>query len=173
MRTSSIAALQPVSSTSLSGSMLSYPVSALEVVCSIAFLETSLWEKTAGEILVSRVLVLVLECFRKYVSRRLPPAKKGNLPSQVVCARGKGNPAGDASEIEKGNGDVRDYNIRKAAAAVLCDTSTRCTYSSLEPLVPGAAYVVYQAGSTCSRARYQQRELLLQRERGLNRNTCI
>ena len=51
------------------------------------------------------------------------------------------------------------------------DTSTRCTYCSLEPLVPGAAYLVYQAGSTCSRARYQQCELLLQRERGLNRNT--
>ena len=28
----------------------------------------------------------------------------------------KKNPAGDASEIEKGNGDVRDYNIRTAAA---------------------------------------------------------
>ena len=40
------------------------------------------------------------------------------------------------------------------------DTSTRCTFSSLEPHVPGAAYLVYQAGSTCSRARYQQRELL-------------
>ena len=40
------------------------------------------------------------------------------------------------------------------------DTSTRCTYSSLDPLVPGAAYLVYQARSTCSRARYQQRELL-------------
>ena len=51
-----------------------------------------------------------------------------------------------------------DYNIR-TAAAVLYDTSTRCTYSSLEPLVPGAAYLVYQAGSTCARARYQQREL--------------
>ena len=51
---------------------------------------------------------------------------------------------------------------------------TRCTYSGLEPLVSGAAYLVYQAGSTCSRARYQQRELLLQLERGLNRNTtCI
>ena len=74
----------------------------------------------------------------------------------------KKNPAGDAFEIEKGNGDVRDYNIR-TAAAVLYDTSTRCTYSSLEPLVPGAAYLVYQAGSTYSRARYQQRELLLQR----------
>ena len=47
---------------------------------------------------------------------------------------------------------MRDYNIRTAAAAVLYDTSTRCTYSSLEPLVPGAAYLVYQAGSTCSRA---------------------
>ena len=56
-------------------------------------------------------------------------------------------------EIEKGNGDVRDYNIRAAAGAVLYDTSTRCTYSSLEQLVPGAAYLVYQAGSTCSRAR--------------------
>ena len=41
-----------------------------------------------------------------------------------------------------GNGDVRDYNIRTVAAAVLYDTSTRCTYSSLEPLVPGAAYLV-------------------------------
>ena len=36
---------------------------------------------------------------------------------------------------------MRDYNVRKAAAAVLYDTSTRCTYSSLEPLVPGAAYI--------------------------------
>ena len=80
----------------------------------------------------------------------------------------KKNPAGDDSEIEEGDGDVRDYNIRTAAAAVLYDTSTRCTYPSLEPLVPGAAYLVYQAGSTCSRARYQQRELLLQRERGVN-----
>ena len=42
---------------------------------------------------------------------------------------------------------MRDYNIR-TAAAVLYDTSTRCTYSSPEPLVPGAAYLVYQAGST-------------------------
>ena len=88
-------------------------------------------------------------------------------------ARVKKYPAGDAFEIEKVNGDVRDYNRRTAAAAVLYDTSTRCTYSSLERLVPGAAYLVYQAGSRRSRARYQQRELLLQRERGLNRNTCI
>ena len=29
----------------------------------------------------------------------------------------------------------------------------------------------HQAGSTCSRARWQQRDLLLQRERGLNGNT--
>ena len=48
---------------------------------------------------------------------------------------------------------MRDYNIR-TAAVVLYDTSTRCAYSSLEPLVPGAAYLVYQAGSTCSRARW-------------------
>ena len=55
----------------------------------------------------------------------------------------KQNPAGDAFKIEKGNGDVRDYNIRTAAAVVvLYDTSTRCTYSSLEPLVPGVAYLV-------------------------------
>ena len=46
------------------------------------------------------------------------------------------------SKFEKGNGDVRDYNIRTAAAVVLYDTSTRCTYSSLEPLVPGDAYLV-------------------------------
>ena len=36
---------------------------------------------------------------------------------------------------------MRDYNIRTAAAA-LYDTSTRCTHSSLEPLVPGEAYLV-------------------------------
>ena len=55
----------------------------------------------------------------------------------------KQNSAGDAFEIEKGNGDVRDYNVRTAAeAVVLYDTSTRRTYSSLEPLVPGAAYLV-------------------------------
>ena len=72
---------------------------------------------------------------------------------RCVCARGKKNPAGDAFEIEKGNGDMRDYDIRTAAAAILYDTSSRCTYSSLEPLVPGAGYLVYQAGSICSRAR--------------------
>ena len=38
---------------------------------------------------------------------------------------------------------MRDYNIRTAAAVVLFDTSTRCTYSSLKPLVPGAAYTWY------------------------------
>ena len=37
---------------------------------------------------------------------------------------------------------MRDYNIRTAAAVVLYDTSIRSTYSSLEPLVPGAAYLV-------------------------------
>ena len=37
---------------------------------------------------------------------------------------------------------MRDYNTRTAAAVVLYDRSTRCTYSSLEPLVPGAAYLV-------------------------------
>ena len=55
----------------------------------------------------------------------------------------KHNPAGDTFEIEKGNGDACDHNIRTAAAAVvLYDTSTLCTYSSLEHLVPGAAYLV-------------------------------
>ena len=66
------------------------------------------------------------------------PLKKVNcLPTNFwcVCAinRGKQNPGGDAFETEKGNGDVRDYNIR-TAAVVLYDTSTRCTYSSLEPV---------------------------------------
>ena len=54
----------------------------------------------------------------------------------------KKNPAGDDSEIEEGDGDVRDYNIRTAAVVVLYDKSTRCTYSSLESLVPGAVYLV-------------------------------
>ena len=66
------------------------------------------------------------------------------MPSQVfgvVRARGTQNLAGDAFEIEKGNEDVREYNIR-TAAVVLYDTNTCCTYSSLEPLAPGAAYLV-------------------------------
>ena len=42
----------------------------------------------------------------------------------------------------------RDVSIRNSLRSNY-DTSTRCTYSTLEPL-----------GSTCSRARYQQRELL-------------
>ena len=37
---------------------------------------------------------------------------------------------------------MRDCIIRTAAAVALYDTSTRCTYSSLEPLVPGAACLV-------------------------------
>ena len=86
---------------------------------------------------------------RKYVSKHVlafRQKKKIAFPPSFwcVCARSKQNPAGDAFEIEEGNGDVRDCNIRTAAAAavVLYDTSTRCTYSSLEPLVPGAAYLV-------------------------------
>ena len=57
----------------------------------------------------------------------------------------------------------RDVSIRNSLRSNYTskyDTSTRCTYSSLEPHVPGAAYLVYQAGSTYSRARYQQRDLL-------------
>ena len=85
---------------------------------------------------------------RKYVSKNVLAFRIKNQIAfppgfWCVCARGKKKTAGDAFEIEKGNGDVRDYNIRTAAAAaVLYDTSTRCTYSSLEPLVPGAAYLV-------------------------------
>ena len=44
---------------------------------------------------------------------------------------------------------MRDHNIR-TAAVVIYDTSTRCTYSSLEPLVPGEAY------NTWYLARYMQ-----------------
>ena len=76
----------------------------------------------------------MLSAKKKYIA--FPPS------FWCVCARGKQNPAGDAFEIEKGNGDVLGYNIRTAAAVVLYDASARCTYSSLEPLVPGAAYLV-------------------------------
>ena len=93
-----------------------------------------------------RVRILI-ECLRNYVSKKLlafREKKQIALPPSFWCVydRGKQNPAGDAFEIEKGNGDVRDYNRRTAAAVVLYDTSTRCMYSSLAPLVPGAAYLV-------------------------------
>ena len=94
-------------------------------------------------------MFISLECLQKYVSNNLlafREKKQIAFPSfWCVCAinRGKPNPAGDPFEIEKGKRDVRDYNIRSTAAAVvLYDSSTRCTYSSLEPLVPGAAYLV-------------------------------
>ena len=93
-------------------------------------------------------------CENTFLKIYLPSAKIVNCRPSFWCvgARGKQNLEGDAFEYGKGNGDVRDCNIRTAAAVVLYDTSTRCSYSSLEPLVPGAAYLVYQAGSTCSRA---------------------
>ena len=95
---------------------------------------------------ILRVSEQYVECLRKYVSKNLLAfrQKKVNcLPTKFlgVCGRGKQNFAGDASETVNGNGDVRDCNVR-TAAVVLYDTSTRCTYSGLEPLVPGAAYLV-------------------------------
>ena len=39
--------------------------------------------------------------------------------------------------------------MRTAAAVVLYDTTTRCTYSSLEPLLPGAAYIPGTWYGTC------------------------
>ena len=63
---------------------------------------------------------------RKYVLKNyLPSAKKRKFafPPSFWCLyainRGKQNPAGDAFEIEKANGDVRDYNKRTAVAVVL------------------------------------------------------
>ena len=83
-------------------------------------------------------------CENTFLKIYLPSAKIVNCRPSFWCvgARGKQNLEGDAFEYGKGNGDVRDCNIRTAAAVVLYDTSTPCTYSSLEPLVPGAAYLV-------------------------------
>ena len=78
---------------------------------------------------IIHLFVLILGCLRKYVSKKLlafREKKQIALPPSFWCVydRGKQNPAGDAFEIEKGNGDVRDYNRRTAAAVVLYDTST-------------------------------------------------
>ena len=53
---------------------------------------------------------------------------------------------------------MRDYNMRTAASVVLYDTSTRCTYSGLEPLVPGAAYLVrhMQAPNTLCKSEVRE-----------------
>ena len=84
----------------------------------------------------------------------LPSAKKSKLPSHqvfgVFALEANKIVQASPSKIEKGNGDVRDCNIRAAIAAVLYDTSTRCTHASLEHLVPGVAYLVpgtVQAGT--------------------------
>ena len=97
---------------------------------------------------MSRHMFFLLIAFAKvrfYVY--LSSAKdKFAFPPRFWCvwARGKQNPAGDGFKVDKrdGDGDVRDYTICTAAAVVLYDTSTRCTYSSLEPLIPGEAHLV-------------------------------
>ena len=65
----------------------------------------------------------IIECLRKCVLKNVVAfrsKKQIAFPPSFWCvsARGKRNPAGDASEIEKGNGDVRDYNIRTAAVVL-------------------------------------------------------
>ena len=56
----------------------------------------------------------------------------------------KQNPAGDASEVEKGNGDVRDYNIRSYTYSSSIVRVTRCTYfqsrASRSRCIPGTWY---------------------------------
>ena len=97
---------------------------------------------------------------RKYVSKSLlafREKKQIAFPPSFwcVCDRGKQNPAGDAFELEKGNGDVRNYNTCTAAAVVLLyDTSTRCMYLVLQSraslsrcsiyLVPGTVHASAQ-----------------------------
>ena len=74
----------------------------------------------------------------------LPSAKKSKLPSHQVFGvfalevnKMQATPSKLRREME-----MCTTSVRTAAAVVLYDTSTRCTYSSLEPLVPGAAYLV-------------------------------
>ena len=58
--------------------------------------------------------------------------------------------------IEKGKGDVRENNIRTSAGVVLYYSSTRCTYASLEPIVPGAACLSFQVQHAWYLVRYMQ-----------------
>ena len=92
----------------------------------------------------------------RFLKKHLPSAKKKKIafpPSfWCVCARGKRNPAGDASEIEKGNGDVRqrgDYNTYSSNIRVLI--RTRVSSLSLRVL-PGTRYI--QAQNRLHNQRY-------------------
>ena len=102
--------------------------------------------------------VVLLECLRKYVSKNLLAFRIKKYVAfppgfWCVCARGKKILQATPSKLRREMGMCATTIYVRQQQQVLYDTSTRCTYSSLEPLVPGAAYLVYQAGSTCSRAR--------------------
>ena len=80
------------------------------------------------EILVNSV------CENTFLIIYLPSAKKNRLLSDqvfgVFALEVKQNPAGEASETEKGNGGVRDRNRTRSytySSSIIC-TSTRCTY---------------------------------------------
>ena len=86
-------------------------------------------------------------CENTFLKIYLPSAKKSKLPTHQVF----GVFALEVNKILQATPSklgremwmcATTIYIRTAAAVVLHDTSTRCSYSSLEPLVPGAAYLV-------------------------------
>ena len=76
----------------------------------------------------------------------LPSANKGKLPSHqvfgVFALEVNKILQAAPSKLRREMGMGMCATTLRTAAVVLYDTSARCTYSSLEPLVPGAAYLV-------------------------------
>ena len=89
----------------------------------------------------------LIECLRKYSPKNVLAfrTKVNCLPPSCwcACARGKQNPAGDASEIKRETGMCAIIIYEYTAAAVQYYTiRVLVERTRLEPLVPGQAYLV-------------------------------
>ena len=115
------------------------------ITAAIAFSANNTAPNTAQQKCTNQILTEHSVCENRFLKNCLPSAKKSKLPSHqvfgVFALEINKIMQATPSKLRREMG-MCATTLRTAAAVVLYDTSTRCTYSSLEPLVPGAAYLV-------------------------------
>ena len=91
-------------------------------------------------------MIRVFAKIRLFLKFYLPSGKKSKLPSHqvfgVFALEVNKILQATPSKLRREMGMCPTTTYVQQQHVVLYDTSTRCTYSSLEPLVPGAAYLV-------------------------------